>query len=95
MQKRAGFSFITILDVSMGFYTFELFEQARKYCVISTPFGLYQYLRLPMGLSKSPDIFQSDMYPLFQDTPEMECSLAHIISSASQAGREWFHCQPS
>ena len=72
MQKRAGFLFITKLDVSMGFYTFEISEQAQKYCVISTSFGLYQYLRLPMGHTNIPDIFQSVMYPLFQEIPEVE-----------------------
>ena len=38
MQKRAGFSSITKIDLSMGFYTFELDANARKLCVISTPF---------------------------------------------------------
>ena len=37
IQRRAGFSFITKLDVSLGFYTFELSPQAQKDCVISTP----------------------------------------------------------
>ena len=59
MQKRSGFTLISKIDLSMGFYTFELDEHAQKLCVISTPFGLYQYLRLPMGLTNSPDVFQS------------------------------------
>ena len=62
----------------MGFYTFELDTQAQHYCVISTPFGLYQYLRLPMGLTNCPDIFQSVMHPLFQDIPEVECFIDDI-----------------
>ena len=56
----------------MGFYTFELDKDAQKICVISTPFGLFQYLHLPMGLTNSPDVFQSVMHPLFQDMPEVE-----------------------
>ena len=78
MQKRAGFKYITKLDISMGFYTFNLDDQAQKYCVISTPFGLYKYLRLPMGLTNNPDVFQSVMYPLFQDMPEVECFIDDI-----------------
>ena len=42
MQKRAGFSYITKLNISMGFYTFELDENAQNHCAISTPFGLYR-----------------------------------------------------
>ena len=78
MQKRTGFSFITKLDVSMGFYTFELDDIAQKYYAISTPFGLYQYLRLPMDLTNSPDIFQSVMHPLFQDIHAVECFIHDI-----------------
>ena len=62
----------------MGFYTFELDAQAQKYCVISTPFGIYQYLRLPMGLTNSPDVFQSVLHPLFQDIPQVECFIDDI-----------------
>ena len=78
MQKIAGFKFITKLDISMGFYTFELNQNAQKLCVISTPFGLYQYLCLPMGLTNSPDVFQSVMHLLFQDMPEVECFIDDI-----------------
>ena len=78
MQKRLSFSFITKLDVSMGYFTFELGSQAQKYCVISTPFGLYQYLCLPMGLANSPGIFQSVIHPLFQDIPAVECFIDDI-----------------
>ena len=62
----------------MGFYTFELDEAAQKLCVISTPFGLYQYLRLPMGLTNSPDVFQSVIYPLFQDMVEVDVFIDDI-----------------
>ena len=65
MHRRARFLCVTKLDVSMGFYAFKLSEQAQQFCVISTPLGLYQYLRLPMGLINSQDIFQSVMYPFF------------------------------
>ena len=62
----------------MGFYTFELDDNAKTLCVISTPFGLYQYLQLPMGLTNSPDVFQLVMHPLFQDMPEVECFIDDI-----------------
>ena len=78
MQKRSGFKYITKIDLSMGFYIFMLNEKAQNLCVISTPFGLYKYLRLPMGLSISPDIFQSVMHPLFQDMDKVECFIDDI-----------------
>ena len=73
MQKRSGFTHITKIDISMGFYTFELDDQAQHFFVISTPFGPFKYLHLSIGLTNSPDVFQSVMHPLFQDIPEVEC----------------------
>ena len=78
MQKRSGFTHIAKIDISMGFYTFELDAQAQHFCVISTPFGLFKYLRLPMGLTNSPDVFQSVMHPLFQDIPDVECFIDDV-----------------
>jgi len=62
----------------MGIYTFELDKQAQDLCVISTPFGLFKYQRLPIGLNISPDIFQSIMHPLFQDMEEVEVFIDDI-----------------
>ena len=45
----------------MQFYTFELDEESRAYTTIATPFGLYRYKRLPMGICESPDITQEIM----------------------------------
>ena len=70
MYKRAGFNYITKLDISMGFYTFELDDIAQKYCVISTLFGLYQYLRLSMGLTNSPDVSSQSCIPCFKIFPK-------------------------
>jgi hypothetical protein len=50
----------------MGYYTIKLDFDAQKLCAILTPFGKYQYLRLPMGISCSPYIFQEKMSDLMQ-----------------------------
>jgi hypothetical protein len=58
LQELEKFSFATSLDLYMGYYTIKLDSDAQKLCTIATPFGKYQYLRLPMGVSCSPDIFK-------------------------------------
>eukprot|EP00957_Ditylum_brightwellii_P117249 8942108-Ditylum_brightwellii.AAC.1 len=47
----------------MGYYTICLEPDAQIICAIILPWGKYQYLRLPMGLS-APDIFQEKMSEL-------------------------------
>ena len=42
MQRRAGFTLITKIDISMGFYTFALTLASQALCVIIIPFGLYK-----------------------------------------------------
>ena len=65
LKCRPGYSFFSRLDVSMQYFTFELDTESQKLCVISTPFGLYKYKRLPMGIKQSSDIAQEVMENLF------------------------------
>jgi hypothetical protein len=61
LQELEKFAYATSLDLNMGYYTIKLDPDAPKKCTSVTPFGKYQYLRLPMGVSCSPYIFQEKM----------------------------------
>jgi hypothetical protein len=62
--KLEGFQYATSLDLNMGYYHIELTPYSKQLCTIILPFGKYEYQRLPMGLSNSPDIFQEKISEL-------------------------------
>ncbi len=66
LQEMEGFTYATALDLNMGHYTIRLDPDAQKICTIILPWGKYSYLRLPMGVACSPDIFQERMSGLMQ-----------------------------
>ena len=56
----------------MQYFTFELDSESHKLCVISTPFGLYKYKRLPMGIKQSSDIAQEVMENHLHDIDDVK-----------------------
>ena len=61
LQEIDGFTYTTSLDLNMGYYTIRLDPDSQKISTIIFPWGKYSYLRLPMGIAGSPDIFQARM----------------------------------
>jgi hypothetical protein len=61
LQEIEGFSFVTALDLNMGYYTIRMDLDASKICTIIFPWGKYSYKQLPMGIAGSPGIFQGKM----------------------------------
>jgi hypothetical protein len=66
LQELEEFAYATSLDLNMEYYTIKLDSDAQKLFTIVTLFGKYQYLRLPMGISCSPENFQENMSDLMQ-----------------------------
>ena len=71
-QCRSGYKFFTKLDISMQYYTFLLDEASRNLCTFATPFGLYRYCRLPMGVGESPDITTENMHLVLDGIEDIE-----------------------
>jgi len=56
----------TKLDLSQTYQQLSLHPDSRNYAVINTHKGLYQYTRLPYGISSAPGIFQKEMDNSYQ-----------------------------
>ena len=56
-----GFQYATSLELNMGCYHIRLSEKVSNLCTIILTWRKYKYKRLPMGVCKSPEIFQKKM----------------------------------
>ena len=50
----------------MGHCNIRLIKQTSDLCTIILPLGKYWYIRLPMGVGNSQDIFQEEMNEIFR-----------------------------
>lgn len=67
------------LDLSQAYHQIPLDEQSRIYTTVNTPCGLYQYTRLPYGVSSAVGIFQSTIENLLKDLPGVCVYLDDIL----------------
>ena len=56
-----GYSYFSKLDLKSGFYQIPIRNDDKEKTAFITPFGLYQFNVLPMGLKNSPPTFQRVM----------------------------------
>ena len=64
LQELEGFTYVTTLDLNMGYYTTRLDPDVSKIHTIILPWSKSSYLQLPMGVACSPNIFQAKMSKL-------------------------------
>ena len=61
LERVGSSSCISKLDLSRGFYQIEVQEQSIQKTAFITPFGKFEFLRMPFGLRNAPSIFQRVM----------------------------------
>ena len=64
--KLQGGKSFTKLDMRQAYQQLELADESKKYVVISSHKGLFQYTRLPFGIASAPGMFQHVMENLLK-----------------------------
>ena len=95
LQKLEGITYATALDLNMGYYTVRLDFSSQKLCTIITPWGKYQYQRLPMGVNVSPDVFQEKMSELMDGLEFVRTYLDDLLIISNGSWTPYSHvCEP-
>lgn len=63
----SGCNFFTKIDLKDGFWQIGLTEDTRQFSAFVTPFGHFEWTRLPFGWKNSPSLFQRRMNDLLED----------------------------
>ncbi|XP_015224698.1 PREDICTED: uncharacterized protein LOC107081001 [Cyprinodon variegatus] len=81
LAALGGNAFFSTMDLTSGYYNVEVHEADRKYTAFTSPFGLYEYNRIPQGLCNSPATFMRMMLNIFGDKNFMSllCYLDDVL----------------
>ena len=79
LQSVPKFSFVTTLDLNMGYYSTPIHPDDAHYLAFVVPWGKYKYLRLPMGINTAPDEFQARMMSFFGDLSYVRVYLDDLV----------------
>ncbi|XP_068115084.1 zinc finger protein 850-like [Hyperolius riggenbachi] len=66
LDQLASASYLTIMDLSRGYWQISLAPDAREKSAFITPFGLYELTVIPFSMKNVPDTFQRAMNDLLE-----------------------------
>jgi len=58
LERLTGSSFFSSMDCDRAFHQVGVKKEDREKTAFITPFGLYEYLRMPFGMTNSPSTYQ-------------------------------------
>ena len=63
----------------MEYYHIELSLVEKQLCTNILPWGKYEYKKLPIGIYNSPNIFQENLYKLFEGFDMLRAYIYDIL----------------
>lgn len=75
----SGYRYYAKIDLSGAYMQVRVSEESRKYLTINTHKGLFEYLRLPFGITSAASTFQRVMDEILKDLEGIQCYLDDIL----------------
>ena len=73
LDQLGGAKYFTTLDLKSGFHQIPLSKESIEKTAFSTPYGHFEYTRMPFGLKNAPSCFQRMMNNVLSDLLGKEC----------------------
>lgn len=77
--KLKGARYFSKLDARSGFWMIQLDDESADLCTFGTPFGRYQYMRLPYGINSASEIFHAKVRQLLEDLEGVDSFVDDVI----------------
>lgn len=77
--RLRGATVFSVLDARCGFWMVQLDDASADLCTFSTPFGRYQFLRLPYGINCAPEVFHAKLRQHLEDLEGVESFIDDVI----------------
>ena len=75
LVKLQGSTVFFKMNSNSGFWKNELDPNLRKYTTFITPFGQFQFKKMPFGISAAPEFFQGQVSKILQDLQGVVCMM--------------------
>ena len=75
IESLSGKRWFSTLDMTKAYHQGFIEEESRKYTAFSTPWTLYEWVRIPYGLTNAPPVFQRKINDIFEDLLYKICTV--------------------
>ena len=79
VQNMPGATVFSKLHATSGYWQLKLDKESSKLYMFNTPFGCYQFLRVPFGIVLASEIFQRVMSQMVEDIDGSEAIMDDIV----------------
>ena len=74
-----GSNIFSKMDANSGFWQINLHPESRKLTTFITPFGRFQFKKMPFGISAAPEFFQRQMGRIIEGLEGVLCMMDNIL----------------